>query len=95
MATEESNYTEGKVILSTKEYRDLIEDNIRFKHDADGARRASWDYESKWHEAEKKILRLNEKIKQYETYVSENKLTENFSIFLIRLQNKTIEEVED
>ena len=81
----------GKVEIGTDEYRDLIENSIEAKKDAD-------NYRSKWWTEESKNRVLQEKVTKLEKFAefvnSTDELKTKYKLFLLE-QAGSIENIED
>lgn len=86
MYNEEKEYTEGKVILSTKEYRDLIEENITNKKDFDSIRNQKWEIERQRDKLKEDNKKLRTQVEGYQYYLKEKSLEQPYKIWLLEQQ---------
>lgn len=82
----EKIYTEGKVILSTKEYRDLIEDSISNQKDYQEARSKNWEFESKVDKLTDENKKLKTLVDGYQYYLKEKNLEQPYRMWILEQQ---------
>ena len=88
-------YSEGKVILSTTEYRDLIEKNAELNNDYCKLRHENWQIEREKQELEKNVSKLTEKNQNYENFLEQNKLKESFAAYIAMKKMQEDKEIEE
>ena len=68
---EEKKYEfNGKVEISTEEYRDLIRDGVKAEQQADDYRSKYWSEQNKVKDLEEKVSVLNKSISHYQKFVN-------------------------
>ena len=72
----------GKVEIGTDEYRDLVEDRIKFSKEADEYRSKTWKQETEISNLNKKIDELETVIESYKRFIKDKELTEKYKMFV-------------
>ena len=84
---EEKKYEfNGKVEISTEEYRDLIRDGVKAEQQADDYRSKYWSEQNKVKDLEEKVSVLNKSISHYQKFVnSKEDITLEYKMYLRQL----------
>lgn len=89
---ENKKYSEGKVILSSKEYRDLIEESIENKKDYQQVCSTKWALESKVNSLESTNKNYQKSLQNYKDFINEQNLQNAYKCWYLEMQAK--EEIE-